>query len=164
MVNRKNYLLVTIWLFLILAVGFGAFMGSGLSGSNINFPPAGTAYAETTEALAKTQWLKLLRLRDATVNAAQWTYQNMTSMRVAFPEISIPYQTWGVNLRALPKSIMASPALKLIVQMVGGTIVLVVVVITFGNLVASAASSTVKEPRYRTSRQRAYVNNVIEIR
>lgn len=162
MVNRENYLLVTIWLFLILAVGFGAFAGSGLTGPDNNVPPAGTAYAETTEALASVMWQKLLRLRNAAVSAPQWAHQGITSRIAAFPEISMPYQAWGVKLRALPGA--ASPALKLIGTMVGGTIVLVFVVIQVGSLIAGMAESTIKQPNHATRRQRAYVNNVIEIR
>ena len=107
MVNRENIPLIAIWLFLVLAVGFGAFMGSALTGSDINFPPAGTAYAETTEALAKIQWQKLLRLRDAAISAPQWAHQGITSQVAAFPEISMPYQAWGVNLKALPDTTLS---------------------------------------------------------
>ncbi len=66
MITRKGGPFLVIWLFLILVTGFGAFIGSGLFGPNKNVPPAGTTFAETTEALAKVQWQKLLRLRGAT--------------------------------------------------------------------------------------------------
>lgn len=167
MVNKENYLLVTIWLFLILVIGFGAFMGSGLTGSNINFPPAGTAYAETTEALAKVQWLKLLRLRDAAVNAVQWTYQDITSTAVAFPEISIPYQVWGVKITALLSVIgrfligdfLAKYVAMLVVAVVG-----IVILLPVFYLIGWLAEPSTKRPNYATRRQRAYVGNVIEIR
>lgn len=161
MANRRSLLIVTIWLF--LAFGFGLFMGSALTGSDINFPPEGTAFAETTEALASVMWLRLLWLGDVAASVPQWAYQGITGWTASFPEISIPYQAWIVNVKALPKVIMASPALKLLGTMVGGTIVLVFVVIQVGSMIAGAAQSTIKHPEHATRRQRAYVGNVVRI-
>lgn len=164
MVNRENYLLVTIWLFLILAVGFGAFAGSGLTGPDNNVPPAGTAYAETTEALASVMWQKLLRLRNAAVSAPQWAHQGITSRIAAFPEISMPYQAWGVNLKALLGAIGRFLIGTLLAKYVAAVIVLAVVGLPISYLIGWLMEPSAKKLNYATRRQRAYVNNVIEIR
>ena len=178
MVNRENYLLVTIWLFLILAVGFGAFAGSGLTGPDNNVPPAGTAYAETTEALASVMWQKLLRLRNAAVSAPQWAHQGITSRIAAFPEISMPYQAWGVNLKALPDATLSFLrfglpdailsffrfAGHLMWTVIVWSVVLVVVGMPIILVIGLLTTPRSTQPNYATRRQRAYVGNVIEIR
>ena len=163
MVNRENYLLITVWLFLIFAVGFGAFMGSALAGSNINFPPAGTAYAETTEALTSTMWQKLLRLRDATASATQWAYRGLTSWTVAFPTIGIP------NLRPVVKVFQV--IFKLMLVLLGLALPFGVILIPMMWCVRSANSNPlptekfepkpVKEHSFQHNTEVAYVGNVV---
>ena len=128
MVTRKSVPFLVICLFLILVSGFGgALAATGLLGSGNDVPPSGTAFAETTEAIA---------------SVFQWVYRGIAGWVTA---------------------IVTSPAFSIAAPMIIGTLVMVFVVIQIGSLIAGAAESTIKKPRHATSRQRAYVGNVVKI-
>ena len=165
MVNRENFLIVTIWLFLILAVGFGAFMGLAFTGSDINFPPAGTAYAETTEALTSTMWQRLLRLRDTAVSVPQWAHQGITSRIAVFPKIAIPEFRPVVNVEALRSETVSflihTWKLLRVYLMLLAFFVFVGLPISY--LIGWLMEPSKKEIDHATHRERAYVGNVVRI-
>ena len=165
MVNRENIPLIAIWLFLVLAVGFGAFMGSALTGSDFNFPPAGTAYAETTEALAKIQWQKLLRLRDAAISAPQWAHQGITSQVAAFPTIDVLEFRPVVNAKALYSEAVSFLVLwwKLLKVFLVLLAFFVFVGLPISYLIGWLMEPSKKEIDRATHREKAYVGNVVRI-
>lgn len=165
MVNRENFLLVTIWLFLALAVGFGAFMGLALTGSDINFPPAGTAYAETTEALTSAMWQRLLRLRDTAVSAPRWAHQGITSQIAAFPKIGIPEFRPIVNVGALRSETVSFliHVWKLLRVYLVLLALFVFVGLPISYLIGWLMEPSRKEIDRATHREKAYVGTVVRI-
>ena len=163
MVTKENIPFIAVWLFLALAIGFGAFMGAALGGSDINFPPTGTAFVETTEASAKVQWQKLLRLRDTTTSGFQSAYREVTSRRVAFPTIDVPYRAWIVNVKKLPSIIM--DFLSFLVVLIGRIFVTVLKVLIVGLPIyltlCFLSASFGKQHSPATHREKAYVGHVV---
>ena len=171
MITRENFPLIAVWLFLIVMIGLGAYLGPRLaneedrqrfgeqlgmmrSNFNQNFPPSASAPVETVRFYAMSVWHRTLQFgTNAITNVTESKLWDKSSWK----------QTPTRQTRTPTQKLRHKDPIVKMLEDAGAILVIVLISVVFAAPTCMSLWNSQRRYRYGNRRERAYNGFVVRL-